>query len=147
VRYIAVQIGDEQDELNDLSIFGIGGRHSLSQYMQGSKFDLAAMVLYQTLTVGEDFVDSSHLSVGLEGSRRYNVLEPYLGVALNSLSMDVEYDAQQGGSSVRQRVEFDTDTGVGFTVGTALHFNILHLNAELQFTDRTTFAFGLGVGN
>lgn len=146
VRYIAVQIGDDGNEIGDLSLFGIGGRHSLSQYMSGSKFDLAAMAMYQSLKLGDDFVDTSQFSLGLQGSRRFKVVEPYVGVALNSLSMDLEYDAQQGGSSSRQSVEFDGDTGLGFTLGTALHLSLLHLNAELQFTDQTTFAFGLGVG-
>ena len=146
LRYIAVQIGDDSNEIGDLSLFGIGGRHSLSQYMKGSKFDIAAMVLYQKLKLGDDFVDTSQLSVGVQGSRRFKIWEPYVGVALNSLSMDLTYDAQQGGSSSRQSVDFDTDTGLGFTVGSALHLAFLHLNGELQFTDQTTFAFGLGVG-
>jgi hypothetical protein len=146
LRYIAVHIGDEGNELGDLSTFGIGARHSLSQYLTTSKVDLAAMLFYETLKLGDDFVDTSQLTLGVQASRRFRVVEPYAGLALNSFSMDMAYDAQQGGSSSRQSVQYDTDTGLGFTLGATLHMSLVHLNGELQFTDQTTLAFGLSVG-
>jgi hypothetical protein len=145
VRYLTVQLGKNSD-IGDLSLFGIGARHSLSQYMHSPKIDVAALVFYQSLNLGTDFIDSSLLSFGVQAGRRFRVLEPYVGVALNSQSFEMRYDAQQGGSSTRQDIKYDTDTSLGATVGAALHLKVVHLNGQFEFAHQTTFAFGLSLG-
>ncbi|HXV12717.1 MAG TPA: DUF6588 family protein, partial [Candidatus Krumholzibacteria bacterium] len=99
IRWVAYDQGDA--DVGKIDMFGIGGRHSISQYLgETPALDLTVGVLYQTLEVGENdfgnpFVDSSALTVQGQASKRLPVgfatLEPYGIVAYESLDLDVEY--------------------------------------------------------
>jgi len=121
--------------------------HSISQYLAPDfPMDLAAGVFYQKLTVGDDLMDATAYSFGVQASRRYPagfaIVEPYASLAVDMFSMDVSYM----GESQTVSFEYDTDTSVDFTVGLNLHASFLHLNGEYSISGQNTFAFGLGLG-
>jgi hypothetical protein len=152
VRWVSFDAGDA--DIGDISLFGIGGRHSLSQYMGGSPMlDLAVGALWQTFSVGEndfgnDFVESNALSIQLQASKRapigFFVFEPYGGVAWEKVDVDLEYD-DANGEPVSVSLEGEND--VRFTVGAGLNFAAGHVWADYSFANTNNFSFGLALGN
>lgn len=144
VRYFAMETGDA--EIGDISLFGIGVRHSISQYFEGLPVDLAGLVFWQNFKIGEKLLDASAFTFGLQGSKSFGILEPYVGLSMDSFQMDLEYDTDINGETETLAVEYDRDNGAHVTLGSALHLGFLHLNGELNIADQTGFAVGVGVG-
>jgi hypothetical protein len=152
VRWVSYDAGDA--DIGDISLFGIGGRHSLSQYMgEAPMLDLAVGALWQTFSVGEndfgnDFVDSDALSIQLQASKRapvgFLVFEPYAGVAWEQVNVDLEYDDANGNPV---SVSLEGENEVRFTVGAGLNFSAGHVWADYSFANTNNFSFGLALGN
>ena len=154
VRWIAFSTGDNENDLSNVEMFGIGGRHSVSQYFgETPPLDVAVGVLYQQLEIGENdfgnpFVDTSALTLQLQGSRRMPVgfltFEPYGGVAYESLDLDVEY-ADTNDQAVA--VSMEGENSFRFTLGAGLNFSAGQVWADYNFSDTSNFSFGLALGN
>ncbi len=152
VRWVAYDQGDA--DIGKIDMFGIGGRHSVSQYFgDAPAFDMAVGVLYQTLDVGENdfgnsFVESSALTVQGQISKRLPVgfvtFEPYGAVQWERLDVDVEY-ADTNDEPVA--VSLEGDNAFRFTVGAGFNFVAGQLWADYSFADTSNFSFGLALGN
>jgi hypothetical protein len=143
VRYISLSFGDE--DLGDLNFFGIGAQHSVSQYLPGFPVDLAVGLMWQSLELGDGIVDASALATNVTGSRRFGTavsLEPYVGLGLDSFTMDAKYDA--GDEEIK--AEFDRESDFHFTVGTGLNFPGVKLHAEYSVAAVNGFAGGISFG-
>jgi hypothetical protein len=146
VRWLAVDIGDS--DLGELDMFGFGIRHSISQYLEQAPLDMAGMVQYQSMKVGSnDILDSSLWNLGVHGSRRFGVLEPYGGLGLDIFSLKLKYDQTVGQESRPITVEYGAKTSVHATLGLGLNVAIFHANAELNLAEKTTWGIGLSIGN
>lgn len=144
-RYVAFETGDA--EIGDLSLFGIGARHSISQYLTDPPLDLSAGLMYQSFELGDDFVESSAFTVGVQGSRKfYGVLEPFVGLSYDTFSMSVKYDTE-GASPTTLDVDFDSDSNARFTAGLGLSFPMVHLSGAVDLSSQTSFTLGLSLGN
>jgi hypothetical protein len=144
LRWISVDVGD--NEIGDISLFGVGARHSISQYLENAPVEVAGMLFFQSLNLGDDFIDASQLSIGVQASKRWSVVEPYLGLALDSFNLDMTYDQNDGLNSEEVTVEYDADRNMHLTVGTAVHLGPLHLNAEANVAEHFSYAFGFAFG-
>jgi hypothetical protein len=143
VRYIALDLGDA--ELGDFSLFGIGAQHSISQYFAVLPIDLAAGVFYQSFQVGkDDLVKVSALAFHVMGSKKFGMLEPYVGVGFDNLSMEANYTNTQSGQSVN--VDFDSATDLHLTGGVSLVLPVVRLHAEGNIAATNGVAVGLTFG-
>ncbi|MBD3161386.1 MAG: hypothetical protein GF346_04200 [Candidatus Eisenbacteria bacterium] len=142
-RYIALDTGDA--ELGDLSLIGLGARHSISQYLQDSPVDLAAMVFWQNFKLGDDLVDATALTLGVQASRQYSAFEPYLGIAYDSFGMTVDYESEAAAEKLS--VDFETESNLHITAGLGINFSVVHLHGEISTSSQTSYAVGLSVGN
>jgi hypothetical protein len=91
VRWISLDVGDS--DFGKLDLLGIGGQHSLSQYLPGFPVDLAAGVMWQKFQIGDDLVDVKTLQFNVTGSRKFMVFEPYVGVGFDKLDMKSKYES------------------------------------------------------
>lgn len=144
VRYFAIETGDA--EIGDISLFGIGARHSISQYLTGLPVDLSAMIFWQSFKLGDDLIDANGLTFGVQGSKRFGLVEPYAGLSMDSFQMDVDYEFGTGNDTETLKVEFDRDTSPHLTLGAALHLGLVHLNGEFNAANQTGFTLGVGFG-
>lgn len=148
IRYVAADLGDQGDnELGDLSLFGIGARHSISQYFPGLPVDASAMFFYQRLQLGDDdLIVAQGQSFGIQVSKRFPIIEPYGGFAIDTFDMDVTYKTDVTGQEEEIDLDFDRETTAHLTAGLGLHFGFFHLNGEANIASQTSFAAGLGLG-
>jgi hypothetical protein len=143
VRYISLSLGDE--DVGDLKFFGIGGQHSISQYAPGLPLDVAVGIMYQSLELGDGVVDATALALNVTGSRRYGQavsLEPYVGLGLDSFSMDAKYDT--GDEEIK--AEFDRSDDFHLSLGTGVNFPGVKLHAEYSIAAVNGFAGGISFG-
>jgi hypothetical protein len=144
LRYIAVDTGDA--EVGDLSLFGFGVRHSISQYFMAPPVDIAASFFYQNFELGGNLVDATGISFGVQGSKNFGVLEPYLGLGYDTFSMSVEYESEAADEKLD--VEFDDVSNLHITGGLGINLlSFLHLHGEINSSSQTSYALGLSLGN
>jgi hypothetical protein len=152
LRWAAYESGDS--DIGKIDLFGIGGRHSISQYMgETPPLDIAVGLMYQTVDVGEndaggDFTSSTAFSVQAQASKRmplgFMTFEPYTAIAFENLDVDVAYD-DANGDPVEVSLEGEND--LRFTIGAGFNFVAGHLFADYSFAATNNFSFGLALGN
>jgi hypothetical protein len=144
LRYFTAEFGD--NELGDINLFGIGGRHSISQYLPTLPVDVAGMIFFQRFSLGDDLAKFDMLSFGVQASKRFTFFEPYVGVGLDRSSMTAEYEYDGGGADETLEVEFDSQTNPHLTLGAALRLFVFHINGEVNVSEQTSYALGLSLG-
>ncbi len=152
LRWVAYESGDA--DIGKVSLFGIGGRHSISQYMgETPPLDLAVGLMYQTFAVGDndrggDFTSTTAFSLQAQLSKRlpigFMTLEPYGGIGWEKLDVDVAY-SDADGNPVDVKLSGNND--VRFTLGAGLNFAAGHVFADYSFAATNNFSFGLALGN
>lgn len=151
IRYFGIDTGDV--ELGDISLFGIGVRHSISQYLSPMfPVDLAGGFFWQTFSLGEnkrgdDLISTSAFSIGVQASRRFVILEPYGGLSLDTFSMDVSYESEALGTEKSIDLDFDSSTNLHLTLGLGLNFTYAKAFFEYSVAGMNSFSFGLALGN
>ncbi len=144
VRFIAVDLGDV--DLGEIQLLGLGLQHSVSRYFDDLPLDLAAGFFYQSFRVGKDLIKSNALHFNVTGSRRFGVLEPYVGLGIDSYSMDVEYESGLDTGNTDIKLSFDSKNSLHFTLGASLVLPVVQLHAEINQANSTAIAAGLSIG-
>ena len=142
IRFFAADISD--NEISEIDLFGVGIRHSLTQYFD-APIDMAIGGMWQSFSMGNDFVDSNAFTFGVQGSKRFALLEPYAGVAWDRFQMDMTFDSEVTGGEP-EKVEFDASDTFRLTLGLGLNYKIGHAFAEYNVASTNSFAFGLTLG-
>jgi hypothetical protein len=146
VRWVRADVGDS--DFGEVSLFGAGLQHSISQYFEGLPVDLAAGAFYQKFTIRDDLMDTKLWHVDVTASKNISFMQPYIGLGYDSFDMSVRYEPTTGGSSGTELdVKFDTKSNVHLTAGAQIKLAILKLNAEFNQAATTTVAVGLSLGN
>lgn len=147
IRYIPIP---EIDKFPKTTLFGIGARHSISQYLPTFPVDIAAGFFYQSLTVG-DLIDAKAFNIGAQVSKSYSIFTIYGGLQTESSSMTVKYTytgpvplGSPPNPSVS--VDFDGENKFRATAGVGLDLAILHLNADINLGKVTVVSGGIGFG-
>jgi len=153
LRFVAFNAGDDA-ELGDIKLFGLGVRHSISQYISDFPLELAAGFMWQTFKVGENdsgdnLISSNAFSFGVQASRAFGAglisLEPFAGLSFDTFSMNVNYHSDVTGDDID--LDFNTDTTAHLTVGAGLNLPIAHVFGAFNAASQSSFNFGLALGN
>ncbi len=153
VRWIAFD-PDTDSEFGDISLYGFGFRHSISQYVTALPLDVAAGFMWQSFSVGkndtgDDLISSDAFSIGVQASKNIGAgfvsLVPFAGLSFDTFSMNVEYESEVTDDTVD--LEFDTDTTVHLTVGAGLRLPVAHVHGAWSFASQNSFEFGIALGN
>lgn len=147
-RYLPeIEIGDGGEKL---SLFGIGAKHSVSQYIPLIPIDVAVQVLYNKLEI-TDLLESKNLAFNAHASKTFGVFTPYFGLQYESSSLDLNYTIKGDPASGDPELRVDKEVGVSLdgdntfrtTLGAALKLAIFVLNADVNLGAQTTFTGGL----
>jgi hypothetical protein len=142
VRYIALDLGDS--EIGDFKYFGIGAQHSISQYLMDPPVDVAVGFLTQTFEVG-DVVKAKATQINVTASKQYTYFQPYVGVGLDTIQTDAEYDADDPDDSFD--VSLDRETDPRFTAGVTAEVQYFSVFFEISSAAATSIAVGLSIGS
>ncbi len=142
------EIKDDNDKLivPKTTLWGIGGRHSISQYIQNSPLDIAVGINYGKFTVG-DFIELSALSFGAQASKEFSLLILYGGLQSEKSTMNLKYTSTD--PTVPPLVDIDLDGANTFrlTLGAGLNLGVFKLFGDANFGSVTTLSLGFGFGS
>jgi hypothetical protein len=145
LRYVPLKI-----ETESITLFGIGVRHSISQYIPLFPIDLAVGILYNKFTIG-DIVKSSNLAFNAEASRSFGLFTAYGGLQYESSSLTFSYEIKQDPFSGNPEIvkggkvsaDVDGDNKVRMTIGGALSLGLLIINADYSIGSQSVASTGL----
>lgn len=127
-----------------VTFFGVGARHSISQYLTEFPVDIAAGIFWNTIKFG-DLISMKSFAFGAQASKSFSVLDIYGGLAYETSSMDLSFVSNAPGGG---NVDLTLDGANKFraTLGAGLNLAILHLYGDVNLGSVTNFSAGLGFG-
>ena len=133
------------DDVGEFSFWGIGIKHSLSQYIPLCPVNIAGQLVYQSLEVG-DILTSTHTNFNIQVSKTFLIITPYAGLGIEQSNMEVEYTIEGTGSYFDgQEVKFDIDGDNQFHARVGLAFKFMPfvgVNADYAIGDYNVFTLG-----
>lgn len=152
-RYFSLQLGDEDEDLGDLGLFGFGFRHNISRYFGPAlPVDVAAGFFWQRFSLGENdrgdhLISSTAFSIGVQASRRFaKVIVPYTGLTYDTHSMELSYDYEENDSTETIDVDFEKTSTVHLTLGLLIDVPVMNIFGEINVASQSSVAFGVGFG-
>jgi len=143
-RYFAAELGDS--DIGDISLLGIGVRHSISQYLVLFPVDISVGAFWQNITVGDDLLDMKTLHFGVQVSKNFAPLTLYGGLGFDNGSAKVDYTFEDEFTTIPVELDIKNDTALEITAGVGFNFAFIHLTTEAAFGSRTAFALNATFG-
>jgi hypothetical protein len=145
VRFVTIpKLGD--DEVPNVTLWGVGARHSISQYIPNSPVDIAAGFFYNNFKAG-DLIKFDGLSFGAQASKSFSVLTLYTGLAWEKSTMNLSYASTDPTAPALVDITLDGANKFRFTGGLCLSLGFLKLFADANLGSVTCFSGGIGFGN
>ena len=143
-----IKIGDA----GKISTFGLGVQHSLNRYIPMLPLELAGMAAYQHVTMG-DIIKANSFTFGAEASKSFAILTLYGGVAYETSTFSLSYNAQfsdpaNPGQMKTVPVGFDVSgkNTIRLTLGFALGLGPVKINADYSVASQPVITAGFGFG-
>lgn len=150
VRYFpATEISKE---VGKIELLGFGVQHSVSQHIPLVPVDIAVLVAYQNLKVG-DLLDADALTIGAQVSKSLPIITVYGGIAYESSKMKFGYNAnftdpQNPAQTITKRIGFDAEGKNNFRLsgGVSLSLLIINISADYSLASQPVATLGVGIG-
>jgi|WetSurMetagenome_2_1015567.scaffolds.fasta_scaffold35996_3 hypothetical protein len=126
------------------TLWGLGARHSVSQYIPESPVDIAVGFFYSSFTVG-DIIDFSGVTIGAQAGKSFGPLDLFGGFSWEKSTMNLSFTPSAAGSP-SVNLDLDGENTVRFTAGAGLNLSVIRLYADANFGAVTNFSAGLGFG-
>src|SRR5687767_5397076 len=134
----------EDEDFPDLTLWGIGVQHSISQYLK-LPIDLSVAASLNSLKFG-DIVDLSSTSFGVNVGRSFGLLGVSGGIVSDGGTMNLTYTSTDPDGAGSVDVDLDVKRSVRFRAGAALNFGFIRLFGDAAFGDIVSYAAGLRLG-
>ncbi|MEA2095535.1 MAG: DUF6588 family protein [Candidatus Cloacimonadota bacterium] len=147
------------EDIGDLGFWGVGLKHSISQYIPLIPIDVAIQAAYQNLYVG-DLLTFSNFNANLEVSKKLLMWTLYTGVGYDKTDVAADYtyeyttlveDEDVPGlylpGTAEQHIKFDVtgENETRATVGIRYSLLLLKLYADYTISKYSVFNAGIGV--
>ncbi len=148
IRYLPQQkVGDK-----NLNFFGIGVRHSISQYLPLVPVDLAVQVLYNKLTL-QDIITASTFAVNGEVSKTLGMFTAYGGIQYESSKFDFSYTLNADPSSADPALHQSREIKASINgkdnfriiVGASVKLVVLVLNVDYNISSQPILSGGISL--
>jgi hypothetical protein len=147
IRYLPeIQVGDE-----NLSLFGFGIKHSISQYIPLLPIDIAIQYTNNTFNIS-NIVKSKSSAFNIHASKSFAVLTVYGGLQYETSSLDLEYTYKdengiaQNLDGQKFKLKFKDNSNMRVTAGVALNLTFLVINADYSLGIQSVASVGLSFG-
>lgn len=142
IRFVALPLGED---FGTMTLWGVGAKHSLSQYIPLSPVDLAVGTFYQKFTLG-DIMRASLISIYVTAGKSLPLITFYGGLGYENCKMHVEYTFEMEEDD--EQIVFDLEGKNRFrtTLGVGVRLFVVNINADLSLGRQTVVSVGLGAG-
>jgi hypothetical protein len=133
--------------LGNFNLYGLGLRHSISQYLAVSfPVDIAVGTFWQRFSMGDDkkgddLVSTEAFTAGIQVSKRLAMWEPYVGMSYDMFSGNVTYQ----GDTADDVVDLSFESNEHFHMTFGLSFNVAFLVAHGEYNIGAQDAIALGL--
>lgn len=147
VRFMpAVEINKD---IGDLGFWGLGFKHSVSQYLPLVPIDLALQGTYQSLSVG-DIVDIESFSLNAQISKKLLMWTLYGGLSYENTKLTAEYEYEpniEGEDYDPMKIDFesDADNDIRATVGFRYSLLLAKFYADYSYCKYPVVNLGIGL--
>ena len=141
-------------DIGDIGFWGIGLKHSISQYIPLVPIDLAVQGVYQSLFL-EDILELNNFALNAEISKKLLVWTLYAGMGYEQTKLKAEYETEikvydeDSDSFISQPLnidfEIEGDNNFRTTFGIRYSLLLLKLYADYTISDYNVFNAGIGV--
>jgi hypothetical protein len=130
------------DQVPEVKLWGVGARHSISQYLPMIPVDLAGGFMYNSFTFG-DLINFKGVNIHVEASKTFAILTVYGGLQWEKSTLDLAYT-----STTNETVSLSLSgaNNFRFTAGLSLGLGPLHIFGDANFGSVTVLSAGLGFG-
>ncbi len=139
LRFTSLNLGNDFGKLN---LFGVGVRHSISQYIPLMPVNIAVGYYYQTFKIG-DIVDATTGFASLQASYKLLIFTFYGGLGYETAKLDIGYQFEDGTDI---SYNLDGSNSVRLTTGVTFNMGPVKLNVDYNIAKQGTLNFGLGIG-
>jgi hypothetical protein len=144
LRYLpSISLGTGDEEL---SMFGIGLKHSISRYIPLLPIDVAVQLLYNNLEI-TGVMDITAYAVNAHASKTFGLFTLYGGLQYESSTFDLEYNfTNPSNLPVPERnikVSIDGDNNFRGTLGGSVKLAVIALNLDYSLGAQSVFSGGL----
>ncbi|HPG40531.1 MAG TPA: hypothetical protein PLP19_04655 [bacterium] len=143
-RYFAYELGDS--DIGDITMLGIGVRHSISQYLVLFPVDISVGAFWQSIKIGDELLDMTTLHYGVQVSKDFAPLVLFGGLGFDNGSAKVDYTYEDAFTTIPVELDIKSDSAMEITVGIGLNLAFIHLTTEAAFGSRTAFAVNASFG-
>ncbi len=142
------------DDLGEFSYFGIGVNHNVGQWIPTPiPVDISVGIFTQSLKVG-DFFKSSAFQFGVFAGKTFGAgvfsVSPYLGLSMESSSMEVSYDFKSstpaGDVTVPIKFELEGENSFRLRIGTSFNIAVLKIFVDYNLAKYNSVSAGIGFG-
>jgi len=138
-RFLPINFGDD---VGKLQVFGIGARHSISQYLGDFPVALAIGYYYNQLSVDDDWETTSQFISG-QGSYNVGKLTLYGGLGYEIMSSEFLYTDPE--TDAQSTINMEDGNSIRFTFGAAINLGVFNLSADYNIAKQHTASIGIGV--
>jgi len=143
LRYIATP-DFSSGKFPKTSLFGLGVRHSVSQYLPMVPLDLAGGILYNTFSVGS-LITFKSVAIGVQGSKSFAIATVYGGLQWEHSTLTLSYTPTEAGIPPIS-VDMTGANTVRATLGGALSLAFFKIFADVNVGSVTVYSGGVGFG-
>lgn len=140
VRYFAMGLNED---FEDISVFGWGLRHSISQHIPAIPLELAAGMYFQNFDLG-DYASADAMLFNLQASKKLMIFTFYGGLGYEKSTLDITYDDPEEGTEIR--LNLDGKNSIRLTTGVTFNLGPVKLNVDYNFASQSILTLGLGLG-
>jgi hypothetical protein len=145
IRFVTLPASLSNGKLPAITLWGLGARHSISQYIPKFPVDLAAGLYFNSFTFG-DMIDFKGVALNAQASKSWSILTVYGGLQWEQSKMTLSYISTDV-SAPPVDITLDGANAFRFTAGLALGLGPLKLFGDVNFGSVTTLSAGFGFGN
>jgi hypothetical protein len=141
-------------DVGDVGFWGVGLKHSVSQYIPLVPIDIAVQGVYQTLYVG-DIIELNNLAFNAEISKRLLMWTLYGGLGFEQTKLKAEYETEimvyneDSNTFVPEPLdinfEIEGDNNFRTTFGIRYSLLLLKLYADYTMSKYSVFNAGIGI--
>lgn len=145
IRYASSAMAPfDEEDFPDLTLWGIGVQHSISQYLK-LPLDISIAGSYNSLKFG-DIVDLSSNSIGVNVGKSFGVLGVNGGIASEGGTMNLTYTSTDPNGAGNVDVDIDVKRMLRVRLGAGVNLGFIRLFGDAAFGDFTSYAAGIRFG-
>ena len=142
LRYFKARLNEE---IGELSLFGIGARHSVSQYFPTLPIDIAAGIFYHKFKISE-IVTSNVYCLHAEVGKSLAIMDVYGGLAYEANKAKVEYTFDSGVETADVSIDVTGKNKFRLTAGVGFNFTLFHINLDYNIGNQNVLNAGVSLG-